>query len=98
MRKWKLEDAKNRFSQLVRETLREGPQLVTRNGHDAVVVVSATEYARLTSPRGLTAFLRDSPRRGSGLMQVCRSGWTPGRRWSARSMCSRSVRSGRACR
>lgn len=61
MRKWKLEDAKNRFSQLVRETLREGPQLVTRNGHDAVVVVSAAEYARLTSPRGLTAFLRDSP-------------------------------------
>lgn len=61
MRKWKLEDAKNGFSQLVRETLVDGPQLVTRHGRDAVVVISAAEYERLTAPRGLVKFLRDSP-------------------------------------
>lgn len=61
MRRWKLEDAKNQFSRLVREALSEGPQLVTRSGRDAVVVVSATEYDQLVAPRGLVKFLRESP-------------------------------------
>jgi antitoxin Phd len=61
MRKWKLEDAKNRFSEVVRRAREHEPQLVTRNGHDAVVVVSAEEYARLTAPRSLVDFLRESP-------------------------------------
>jgi antitoxin Phd len=61
MRKWKLEDAKNRFSELVRRARAHEPQLVTRNGRDAVVVLSAEEYARLTAPRGLVQFMRESP-------------------------------------
>lgn len=61
MRRWKLEDAKNQFSRLVREALSEGPQLVTRSGRDAVVVVSAAEYDRLVEPPGLVQFLRESP-------------------------------------
>jgi len=61
VRRWKLEDAKNQFSQLVREALSAGPQLVTRSGKDAVVVVSAAEYDQLVAPRGLVQFLRDSP-------------------------------------
>lgn len=61
MRKWKLEDAKNRFSEVVRRARAHEPQLVTRNGRDAVVVVSAEDYARLTAPRGLVDFLRESP-------------------------------------
>lgn len=61
MKKWKLEDAKNRFSEVVREALAEGPQLVTRSGRDAVVVMSAVEYDRLSAPRDLVRFLRDSP-------------------------------------
>ena len=61
MRPWKLEDAKNRFSELVRRALAHGPQRVTRNGHDAVVVLSATEYDRLAAPRDLVSFMRESP-------------------------------------
>lgn len=45
---WQLQDAKQRFSELVRRAQRDGPQIVTRRGERAVVVVSAAEYDRLT--------------------------------------------------
>lgn len=61
MTTWKLEDAKNRFSELVRRALAHEPQLVTRHGRDAVVVVSAEDFERLTGSRNLLEFLRDSP-------------------------------------
>ena len=61
MRKWKLEDAKNRFSELVRRARADEPQLVTRNGRAAVVVLSAEEYERLTASRDLVHFMRESP-------------------------------------
>lgn len=44
---WKLEDAKARFSELVRLARERGPQRVTVRGQDAVVVLSAADYARL---------------------------------------------------
>lgn len=46
-RGWKLEDAKARFSELVRLARSEGPQRVTVRGKDAVVVISAAELDRL---------------------------------------------------
>ena len=61
MRTWKLEDAKNRFSELVRRVLAQGPQRVTRRGRDAVIVMSAEEYERLIAARDLVDFLQDSP-------------------------------------
>lgn len=63
MTKWKLQDAKNRFSEVVRKATDEGPQVITLRGDDAAVVVAADEYARLTSKsRGtLVDFLRKSP-------------------------------------
>lgn len=61
MQTWKLEDAKNRFSEVVRLALSHEPQRVTRNGRDAVVVISAEEYERLTAPGDLVEFLRQSP-------------------------------------
>ena len=62
---WKLEDAKSRFSELVR-LAREGggPQKVTVRGQDAVVVLSATDYARLApsaSRPTLAALFADGP-------------------------------------
>jgi len=44
---WQLADAKNRFSEVVRRALTEGPQRITRR-RDAVIVLSETEYQRLT--------------------------------------------------
>lgn len=45
---WQVQEAKQRFSQLVRCALDEGPQIVTRHGEEVVVVLSAAEYRRLT--------------------------------------------------
>ena len=62
MNAWKLEDAKNRFSEVVRLALYDQPQWVTRNGRDAVVVISAAEYQRLAAPpQKLFEFLKASP-------------------------------------
>ena len=44
---WSLQDAKNRFSRVVAAAVEGAPQLVTRHGKPAVVVVAATEYERL---------------------------------------------------
>jgi antitoxin Phd len=45
-RNWSVQDAKNRFSEVV-EAARRTPQLVTKHGKPAVVVVDAAEYERL---------------------------------------------------
>jgi len=64
--RWKLEDAKARFSELVRRARAEGPQCVTVYGKDAVVVVATDEYdrlrARVEQPT-LHALLSNSPLR-----------------------------------
>lgn len=54
--KWSLQDAKAQFSEVVRRSLNSGPQVVTRNGLDAVVIVSAVEYARAVMPAGAQSF------------------------------------------
>jgi antitoxin Phd len=61
MTTWKLEDAKNQFSEVVRRALAHEPQLVTRHGREAVVVLRAEDYERLTGSRNLREFLLDSP-------------------------------------
>jgi prevent-host-death family protein len=44
---WLLQDAKARFSELVRRVRSDGPQRVTVHGRDEVVVISAEEFRRL---------------------------------------------------
>jgi antitoxin Phd len=61
---WKLQDAKARFSQVVREAREQGPQRVTVHGKDAVVILSAEDYARLApaaAQPSLHALLSSSP-------------------------------------
>jgi prevent-host-death family protein len=43
---WHLQDAKARFSELVRKVRSEGPQHVTVHGRDEVVVIAAEEFHR----------------------------------------------------
>ncbi|MGQ0663231.1 MAG: type II toxin-antitoxin system prevent-host-death family antitoxin [Pseudomonadota bacterium] len=47
LRAWKLEDAKARFSEVVRLARQEGPQRVTYRGKDAVVVIAVEELKQL---------------------------------------------------
>jgi prevent-host-death family protein len=48
---WRLQDAKARFSELVRRVRSEGPQHVTVHGRDEVVVITADEFRRLQGER-----------------------------------------------
>ena len=59
---WQLQDAKNKFSEVVERARKRGPQLVTRRGRKAVVVIAAEEFERITRPkRSLVELLRESP-------------------------------------
>jgi prevent-host-death family protein len=59
---WKLQDAKNRFSEVVKRALKAGPQIVTLRGRETAVVLSVEEYRRLARPKvGLVEFLQSSP-------------------------------------
>jgi prevent-host-death family protein len=62
--RWRLQDAKARFSEVVREAQQRGPQRVTLHGKDAVVIVDADEFDRLQRPvtgRDIVAALAASP-------------------------------------
>jgi antitoxin Phd len=62
--RWPLQDAKARFSELVRKAQDDGPQHVTVHGRSAVVVLSEDDYARLTGVRSgqlLVDLLASSP-------------------------------------
>jgi len=64
--RWPLQDAKARFSELVRLAHSDGPQHVTLHGRDAVVIVDAAEFQRLQGRRTgqlLVDALQASPHR-----------------------------------
>lgn len=61
-KKWQLQEAKNRFSEVVRMAAEEGPQTVTKHGKDSVVVISAEDYLKLEQPNtSLIEFFQGSP-------------------------------------
>lgn len=60
---WKLQDAKARFSQLVENALKIGPQFVTRRGKKAVVILSTEEFEQLVSKKAsFKEFLMSCPK------------------------------------
>lgn len=46
--RWQVQEAKQRFSELIRSARADGPQVVTRHGDDVAVVIDIAEYRRLT--------------------------------------------------
>lgn len=65
---WTLADAKAHLSEVVESALKSGPQVITRRGRKAVVVVAAEEWERKAQRQGTLAdFFAASPLRDSGL-------------------------------
>jgi len=65
---WQLQEAKNKFSEVVNEALSKGPQVVTRHGEQVVVILSKEEYLRLKKSKAtLSVFFRQSPLVGEDL-------------------------------
>jgi len=59
---WQLQDAKNKFINLVNSAQNNGPQIVTKHGKEAVVVLSFEEYKKLLKPKNdLPKFFQKSP-------------------------------------
>ncbi|MEO9102876.1 MAG: type II toxin-antitoxin system prevent-host-death family antitoxin [Burkholderiaceae bacterium] len=64
---WQVQEAKNRFSEVIDKALAEGPQVVTRHGRPVVQIVAmpgaaADRHVRLND--GFAAFLLSAPRIG----------------------------------
>jgi prevent-host-death family protein len=63
--RWQLQTAKAKFSELFRRAHTEGPQYVTRQGQEAVVVLPAEQFenliARARQPLSLVEFFANSP-------------------------------------
>jgi antitoxin Phd len=47
MSRWSIREARNRFGALLKAAREDGPQIVTKNGEPAVVVLSSEQHARL---------------------------------------------------
>ena len=65
MKSWPVQDAKARFSELLDTCLRDGPQIVTRRGTEAAVLVPVREWRRLQEtarPTLKELLLADTPR------------------------------------
>ena len=62
---WQLQTAKARFSEVFRRARTEGPQLITRQGKEGVVMISDVQYDQLVGrshqPRNLAQFFQESP-------------------------------------
>lgn len=69
--RWQLQTAKARFSELFRRTRTEGPQWITKQDKEAVVMLPAEDFEALTArakqPKSLVQFFRESPLMGSGI-------------------------------
>ena len=59
---WQLQEAKSKFSKLINEALREGPQIITRHGDQVAVVIAYEEYKQTqNNETSLIEFFRNSP-------------------------------------
>ena len=61
--RWQIQEAKQRFSELIRSVESNGPQVVTRHGEEIAVVIDIAEYRRL---RGEIVDFKDFLRSGPG--------------------------------
>lgn len=62
---WQLQEAKNRFSEVVQAALTAGPQVITKRGTETAIVLSYADYRKLLlTQTKLSDFFRESPLAG----------------------------------
>jgi prevent-host-death family protein len=67
-RVWQLQEAKNRFSEVVDKAIKHGPQIITKRGVETVIVLSYAEYRKvILNRKKLSDFFRESPLAGVDL-------------------------------
>jgi len=68
IRSWQLQEAKNKFSQVVENAVSDGPQIITKHGVEVAIVISFAEYQKMITSKGkVSEFFRDSPLAGIDL-------------------------------
>jgi prevent-host-death family protein len=68
MARWQLQDAKARFSEVIKKARKEGPQQVTVRGKPSAMVISVDEYEAMKQQRpDFVRFMRTSPLSGMEL-------------------------------
>lgn len=61
-KQWQLQEAKNKFSEVVDRAIDEGAQVITRRGVEVAIVLSYTEYRQMVaSKKKISEFFRESP-------------------------------------
>lgn len=61
-RTWQLQEAKNKFSEVVEEALKHGPQVITKRGVETAIVLSYADYRKLQlTQQPLSRFFHESP-------------------------------------
>jgi prevent-host-death family protein len=61
-RMWQIQEAKNKFSEVVDKAIKHGPQIITKRGVEAVIVLSYAEYRKaMLNQKKLSDFFRESP-------------------------------------
>lgn len=61
-KQWQLQEAKNKFSEVIDKAIDEGPQVITRRGAEVAIVLSYTEYRQMiASKKKISEFFRESP-------------------------------------
>jgi prevent-host-death family protein len=59
---WQVQEAKQRFSEVLRRAQSDGPQIITRHGEEVAVIIDAAEFHKLTSEvPDFKEFLRSGP-------------------------------------
>ena len=59
---WQLQEAKNKFSRVVKDAVNSGPQIITKRGVEVAIVISYASYQKMVASRGrLSDFFRESP-------------------------------------
>lgn len=58
---WQVQDAKKRFSELIREAKSDGAQFITRHGHEEAVMLSVEDYRKLVGAPSFKELLRQPP-------------------------------------